>query len=261
MGADEFPMAGLARLPQPRAGAERSTLPSPTNPVTRRVAPPVVVTSTAPHPPATPTFDTETPRLGSTDGSGHSSIRMESVEDHSVKAAIDESADYEGLYRVHHARVLRLCRLLLADSDEAADVTQDVFLKLFQAQETETRPMTWGAWLTRVTVNACHDRRRSGWWKWWRERHQEFVETDHAAAALTPEQAALSNECRRAVWQEFRMLSARQQEVFVLRQLEGWSTEEVADTLGLSSGSIKRHLYRAVHQLRKGLRGRQWTAV
>jgi len=59
------------------------------------------------------------------------------------------------------------------------------------------------------------------------------------------------------VWEEFRRLSARQQEVFTLRQLEGWSTEEVAASLGLSPGSVKRHLYRAVHGLRAALRGRQ----
>jgi RNA polymerase sigma-70 factor (ECF subfamily) len=153
--------------------------------------------------------------------------------------------------------VVRLSRLLLSDPDEADDVTQEVFLKLFQACQTEERTMVWAAWITRVTVNACRDRRRSGWWKWWRQQHTEFAEAELPSGGLTPEQALLSNEKRRAVWQSFRELSARQQEVFVLRQLEGWSTDEVAETLGLSPGSIKRHLYRAVHQMRKVLRGRQ----
>ena len=79
---------------------------------------------------------------------------------------------------------------------------------------------------------------------------------EEVRASLTPEQEVLSSETRRRVWQSFRELSARQQEVFVLRQLEGWSTDEVAETLGLSPGSIKRHLYRAVHIMRKALRGR-----
>jgi len=171
-----------------------------------------------------------------------------------VKVA-DDPGEFDELYRLHHGRVLRLCRLLLSDPDEANDVTQEVFIKLFQARQTEERAMAWPAWLTRVAVNACRDRRRSGWWKWWRERHTEYVEADHAGTRLSPEQTALSNEKRRAIWQALRELSARQQEVFVLRQLEGWSTDEVAETLGLSAGSIKRHLYRAVHQMRKALRG------
>jgi RNA polymerase sigma-70 factor (ECF subfamily) len=168
----------------------------------------------------------------------------------------DRATEYNKLYQAHHVRVLRLCRLLLADADEADDVSQEVFLKLFRQHQLSGNTIAWGAWLTRVTVNACRDRRRSGWWKWWRERHQEFVETQHPARVLTPEQAVLSNEARRVVWLSLRQLSARQQEVFVLRQLEGWSTEEVAETLGLTPGSIKRHLYRAVHHMRGALRGR-----
>jgi len=197
-------------------------------------------------------------RAQSTRGASGSLTRMQRSEDDSVTAAEEhERAEYDDLYRTHYERILRLSRLLLSDPDEADDVTQDVFLKLFQACQTEQRTMVWGAWLTRVAVNACRDRRRSGWWKWWRQRHTEFVEADFPGSGLTPEQALLSNEKRGAVWESFRELSVRQQEVFVLRQLEGWSTREVAETLGLSPGSIKRHLYRAVHQMRKALRGRQ----
>ncbi len=194
----------------------------------------------------------------STKGTRGSFVPVERTVDDSVIAATkDEFVEYDDLYHTHHGRVLRLCRLLLSDPDEANDVTQEVFLKLFQAQQTEQRAMAWGAWLTRVSVNACRDRRRSGWWKWFRERHAEFTEADLPGTALTPEQAALGAETRRAVWESFRELSTRQQEVFVLRQLEGWSTDEVAETLGVSAGSIKRHLYRAVHHMRKALRGRQ----
>jgi RNA polymerase sigma-70 factor (ECF subfamily) len=191
----------------------------------------------------------------STDRVAHSSDANDK-EDECVKAVADTPADYEQLYRAHHARVLRLCRLLLADRHEADDVTQEIFLRLFRTYATEDRAIRWGPWLTRVAVNACRDRRRSGWWKWWRVHHQEFVEADLPAGAPSPEQAALSNEVRRHVWRAFRELSARQQEVFVLRQLEGWSTDAVAETLGVSPGSIKRHLYRAVHHMRTALRGR-----
>ena len=53
----------------------------------------------------------------------------------------------------------------------------------------------------------------------------------------------------------FRGLPARQREVFALRYLEGCSTEETAQTLGLSTGSVKTHLFRAVHHMRASLRG------
>ncbi len=172
-----------------------------------------------------------------------------------MEVARDDRVHYDELYRTHHARVLRLCRLFLSDPHEADDVAQEVFVKLFQAQQSDDRPVAWGPWISRVAVNACLDRRRSGWWKWWRERHEEFVEAELPTGAATPEQEALRNETRLRVWRCFRRLSARQQQVFVLRHLEGWSTEEVAQTLGVNAGSIKRHLYRAVQHMRRELRG------
>ena len=196
------------------------------------------------------------PGRKSTSSRARSFVSTDAGGDANSEVALDDRADYDQLYRTHHPRVLRLCRLLLSDPHEADDVAQEVFVKVFQASQQDDRTVAWGAWISRVAVNACRDRRRSGWWKWWRERHEEFVEAELPAAGRTPEQEALSNETREHVRRSFRSLSARQQEVFVLRHLEGWSTEEVAEILGLNPGSIKRHLYRAVHNMRKELRGR-----
>ena len=179
-----------------------------------------------------------------------------------------QQTHYEHLYDTHYRRVLRLCRVLLADAHEAEDVTQEVFLKLYRACQAQPREIAWGPWLTRVAVNACHDRRRSGWWKWWRgARHMtrdgftsDTTEGREAwdglppqAGGRTPEDEALSAERRLQIWRAFRKLSLRQQEVFALRYLEGWSTEAVADSLGLSVGSVKQHLFRAVHRLRAAI--------
>ena len=160
--------------------------------------------------------------------------------------------EHDALYRAQRGRVLSLCRLLLADPHEAEEVCQEVFVKLFEQRQAPAVPERW---LTRVTVNACRDRRRAGWWRRWRERGQELVESDHAARGPTPEEAVVGLEERRRIWHVFRRLSPRQQEVFILRQVEGWSTDEVADSLGLTSGSVKRHLFRAIHQLRAALKG------
>lgn len=175
-----------------------------------------------------------------------------------------EPVGYEDLYRAHYSRVLRLCRQLLQDTCEAEDVAQEVFLKLFRAQQSPHRSMAWGPWLTRVAVNACHDRQRSGWWRWWRaprrgDRGKAMSDEVLSAAALlatrdeqplTLEEEVLSREARRRIWQAFQELPSRQQEVFVLRYQEGWTTAAVADALGVSAGSVKRHLFRAVRHLR-----------
>jgi RNA polymerase sigma-70 factor (ECF subfamily) len=177
-----------------------------------------------------------------------------------VNAGSIDPAHYEEFYRLHYPRVMRLCRLLLADVHEAEDVAQEVFVKLWQASKTETRPIVWEPWLTRVTVNACRDRQRSGWWKRWRAPRQAADADvssvlDRLSHGPTPEEEALSREVRGRIWQAFRELPSRQQEVFVLRYLEGWSTEAVAEMLGLSVGTVKQHLFRAVHRLRTVMGG------
>ena len=160
---------------------------------------------------------------------------------------------YETLHREHHDRIVRLCRVLLADPDEAADAAQDVFAKLHHATTTEVRAMDWRAWLSRVAVNACRDRRRSGWWRWWRERGLEIDEAGLRAAVRTPEDEAIGREVQRRVWAAIRRLPARQREVFALRHLDGHSTNEVAAMLGIAAGSVKTHLFRAVQEIRRAM--------
>jgi len=157
------------------------------------------------------------------------------------------------LYRRFGARVLRLCRALLADPHEADDVAQEVFEKVLRRGDREVD--AWEAWLDRVTVNACRDRRRSGWWRLWRRSSDELDETRLAHASATPEYRLLADERRDALWAALRALPVRQREAFALRILEGRSTEEAAAALGISTGSVKRHLFRAVSRLRQEMGG------
>jgi RNA polymerase sigma-70 factor (ECF subfamily) len=162
-------------------------------------------------------------------------------------------APCEALYQEYAGRVRRVCRLLLDDPQEAQDVAQEVFLKLLRAYPLAVAPVPWGPWLLRVAINACRDRRRAGWWRWWRSRHDSIDKIAVLDPAPTPERMALSAEARERLWQVFRQLPARQREVVTLRYVEGWSTEEVATALTVTTGSVKRHLFRAVRRLRAAL--------
>lgn len=107
-----------------------------------------------------------------------------------------EPESYETLYAAHSAEVLRLCRLLLGNHHDAEEVAQEVFLKAHQKQQNmePSELMLWRSWLIRVSINACRDRRRSGWWKWWRSPGEEYHEADYQNSSSTPEQALLSRE-------------------------------------------------------------------
>ena len=189
---------------------------------------------------------------------GRSAVaRREDLQEQSLQATgthalANEEVDYDQIYHAHRLRVVRLCHLLLGDADEAQEVSQEVFLKLHRTLVGGTVPMKWGPWLKTVAINACRDRRRSRWWRWGRTS-EVFIEDQHAAAALTPEQSAIGRETQQRIWRAFQTLSARQREVFALRHLEGWSTEEVAGALRMSTGTVKRHLFRAVQHMRSAL--------
>jgi RNA polymerase sigma factor (sigma-70 family) len=164
-----------------------------------------------------------------------------------------ERPDYGQLYREHHGRVLRLCRLLLLHPEDAEDAAQEVFVRALGYWRENGAPDSWSRWLARVAVNTCRDHRRSAWWRRRSRSADEFVESDYADERPTLEHEAIKHEQQRRIWQRFRKLSRRQQEVFALRYFEGWSTEDTARALGLTAGSVKRHLSRAIENLRKSL--------
>jgi RNA polymerase sigma-70 factor (ECF subfamily) len=165
----------------------------------------------------------------------------------------EKALSFECLYEAHSSKVKRLCRLLLKNAAEAEETGQEIFLKMFKQYQTESWPDDWSAWLTRVTVNACHDRRKSAWWKWWQSAEGEVRLAEQPSSDATPEQQVAGREEHTRIWSAFRSLSARQQQVFVLRYMEGWSTERVAETLAITTGSVKNHLFRAIRSLRARL--------
>ncbi len=160
---------------------------------------------------------------------------------------------YDELYMGERARVLRLCRLVLGNEDLAQEVCQDTFLKLHVALGREERTMDWPRWLTRVAVNGAKDVRRSRWWHSWVVRGEDFDEAVHASGDAGPVESAERGERNAAIRRAFLRLPERQREVLALRHVEGWSTEEVAKLLGLSAGTVKRHLFRAVAAVRTAL--------
>ena len=183
-----------------------------------------------------------------------SSIPVDGEGDGRAKAVPGDQVNYDQLYRAHHARVLRLCRLLLSDADEAADVTQEVFLKLFRATRGATA--RWrgvpGSAKSRSTPAATAVAPAGG--SGARTAAEEFDAAALPGHALTPEQEALGRRHGGRCGRVSRAVSATTGGLCPPADRR-MVDEEVARTLGLSSGSIKRHLYRAVHHMRRTLRG------
>jgi RNA polymerase sigma factor (sigma-70 family) len=161
--------------------------------------------------------------------------------------------EYEGLYRDHAPRLLRLARLLLRDPEEARDIVQDVFGKAAVALRGATAPRDWRPWLTQVLVNACRSRARRGWWRRFRRDATPLDAEPLVDGAAPPDTAAVASQVRDRVRAAFGELPWRQRQVVVLRHLEGWSTAEVAAGLRISEGAVKTHLFRGLRALREVL--------
>lgn len=159
---------------------------------------------------------------------------------------------FETLLDRHQQRVLRVLRLLAVPAQDREDVAQEVFIRVFRHLRGFRAGNSFGAWLYRVTVNAAHDYRgRRGRQTAGELPLPESWETPDAAA--DPLAAARDRELRQALWRAMDDLSERERAVFVLKEMEGLETAEIARSLGVSTITVRRHLGLARRRLRRCL--------
>jgi RNA polymerase sigma-70 factor (ECF subfamily) len=155
----------------------------------------------------------------------------------------------------HYRRLYRIALGYLREREDALDVVQEAFVKVFQAAARWDGSADAGPWLSRVTVNLSIDR-----WRRNRRRGQTFsplAEGDHQDALAdhgpAPDRGVLGRESGERLARALRALPERQRAVVVLRHYQELSLEEIARTLGMSLGTVKSSLHRALHRMRATL--------
>ena len=180
-----------------------------------------------------------------------------SDRDFMVRLAAGDRDALEPLMDRHYRRLYRICLAYLRDPDEALDAVQESFVRAFQNAARWDGLADAGPWLTRIAVNMSIDRYRRTRRR--RVTFAPFVETDHddaqAADEPSPERRVQSRETGARIKAALGALPERQRAVFVMRHYEEMSLEEIATSLGLSLGTVKSTLHRAVHRLRERLAG------
>lgn len=169
-----------------------------------------------------------------------------------------EPGALDALIRATYADVYSLARRMLADPDEAADATQEVFVRVMKSVLGFRGESTFGTWLHRVTVNVCLTalRRRS------KARAAGLLAgsvpfglpddgTPVAAPGPAPDDQAVTRDLVRRSEQALAMLPEDARAVVVLRDIEGLSTAEVAELLDVSETVVKVRLHRAHARLRR----------
>ena len=155
----------------------------------------------------------------------------------------------------HYRRLYRIALAYLRQPDDALDVVQEAFVKAYQNAERWDGAAEAGPWLARIAVNLSIDR-----WRRNKRRLQTFTpmpEGDHETAladtANTPQRSLDGREARDRVRVALATLPERQRAVVTLRHYQELSLEEIAATLGMSLGTVKSTLHRALHRMRAGL--------
>lgn len=152
------------------------------------------------------------------------------------------------LFDKYGESVYRLAYRVLGTREDAEDTVQDVFSGLSSALARYEEHGTFGAWLNRVTARTALMRLRA-------ERRRDAVaprdSSDLAAGAASHGDIALRMTLEAAQ----ARLPDRLRVVFVLRMIEGYSHDEIANTLRISVSASKVRLHRAVQQLQQALRG------
>jgi RNA polymerase sigma-70 factor, ECF subfamily len=173
-------------------------------------------------------------------------------------AARDEVACAE-LVSEHQRMVVQLAVNLLGDREEALDLSQEVFLRVFRTIHRFRGHSSLRTWIYRIAVNQARNRHR-----FWRRRHRndqvsldlhvaahgEFTSTIGEEPDRLLEQKQLGERLQRAL----DRLPFDQRTVIVLREIDGLSYDDIAFSLGVAIGTVKSRLTRARQALRDDLR-------
>ena len=175
-----------------------------------------------------------------------------------------EAAAFEELVAARSGEIYGLLFRLTENSEEARDLTQETFLRAFQNIGRFRGEADLRTWIYRIAINQARNR-----WRWWRRRSRDStvsLDANHGSSDLpiiatlaessaNPEQTTLAHEREVVLRMALRRLGLAYRETVILRDIEGFSYEEIATTLGINVGTVKSRLARGRQELRKKLEG------
>jgi RNA polymerase sigma-70 factor, ECF subfamily len=161
-------------------------------------------------------------------------------------AASGDRRAFERLYRAHVDRVFSLCARMLADRTLAEEVTQDVFVRVWDKLPGFRGESALSTWVHRVATSVILTRRKTD-----ATRHGRVDPHGDAVDGLASAPVLLGD--RMDLEQAIAALPPSARRIFVLHDVEGFTHEEIAERLGITSGGSKAQLHRARLLLRAAL--------
>lgn len=159
---------------------------------------------------------------------------------------------FDQLFGRHKELVYNVARRMMGNEDDALDLLQEVFLRLYQKiDKFRPKPASFSTWLYRFTMNICIDELRK------RKKNgntmmlnEEISETQFGNRVDTPEENAISMDAERQIYKAMNSLRDKERAIIVLRYMEGLSYQEISEIFRCSVGRVKSRLHEARQKLK-----------
>jgi RNA polymerase sigma-70 factor (ECF subfamily) len=193
------------------------------------------------------------------DAAGAVGARLSPQTDSLIRAAQRGDQDaFEQLVRAHDQSVLRLAMNLLRSTEDARDVYQEAFLRVYRSLDSFRFDCSFQTWLYRIVTNICLDRLRK---RKVRKEESAVVETpggpvdrmdvfEEEAAHANPERTVWNRELQRRIENALHDLTPRERMVFELRHYQGLRLRNIGEMLGTTEEAAKNCLFRATRKMR-----------
>jgi RNA polymerase sigma-70 factor (ECF subfamily) len=174
------------------------------------------------------------------------------------RVANGDEAAFDLLVGRYQERAYRLAWSILRDAEEARDLSQEAFIRLYQAANSFGGRARFSTWFYRILVNLCLDHRRKH--RRWRGVLVAAHSDDESEGAIVERQPAPfqdpvenlgKEQMMTALWSAVDQLSAQQRSALLLQVQEELPTAEIATVLKCSEATVRVHLHRALNTLRK----------
>ena len=178
-----------------------------------------------------------------------------------IRAQNGNIAAFEELIYNYDKKVLALALKYVKNEDDAKDIYQDVFIRVFRGLKKFQFKSEFSTWLYRIVTNVCLTHKT-------RSNKREFVsihpENDEEKESMNtgieiidnepmPDRAVTSAEISEHINNALDALSPRQKMIFILKHYEGYKLTEIAEMLHCGEGTIKKYLFDAVRKMRTQL--------
>jgi RNA polymerase sigma-70 factor (ECF subfamily) len=179
------------------------------------------------------------------------------------RALKGDSSAFRELVERYERRAFAIALSVIGNPDDAKDIAQEAFLKVFQKLESFKGESSFYTWLYRIVFNLAIDLSR----KRYRTREIGFAEdsqesgltvesvseSEHSGKIATPSEASARSEISQSIKRALEALSPEHRAVITLRELDGLSYTEIADVVGVSKGTIMSRLHHARKRLQRAL--------